>query len=154
MRGSSAGSPCVQCSLKQCSTLCSGSGPITITPWTFKTPQDWAGGKGSSSVWECPALIQNQLAFNPSAVPQSSLLSAAESSPLAATDSSPPGCPISNLPAAAKSSSPAAPTSSPLAAAHSSSPAVPQSSPPSAATTSPPVTPKSSSPATPRSWSP
>ncbi len=30
------------------STLCSGSGPNTIAPWTS---QDWAGGKGSSGIW-------------------------------------------------------------------------------------------------------
>ncbi len=39
--------------------LCSGSGPITIVPWTFQTPQDWAGGKGSSGVWRVSSPIQN-----------------------------------------------------------------------------------------------
>ncbi len=33
------------------SIICSGSGPITIAPWTSQTPQDWVGEKGSSGVW-------------------------------------------------------------------------------------------------------
>ncbi len=51
-RRDSAGSPRGRCWTMRPSIICSGSGPITITPWTSQTPQDWVGEKGFSGVWE------------------------------------------------------------------------------------------------------
>ncbi len=51
LRDSSASSPCGQGLTTPPSTPCFGLGPITITPGTSQTAQDWAGGKGSSGVW-------------------------------------------------------------------------------------------------------
>ncbi len=55
IRGICAGVTCtpyVQLSTTLSLILCSGSGPITIAPWTSQTPLDWAGGKESSDVWK------------------------------------------------------------------------------------------------------
>ncbi len=50
--GNSAGLPLGRRWMTRPSIICSGSGPITIAPWTSQTPQDWVGEKGSSGVWE------------------------------------------------------------------------------------------------------
>ncbi len=50
--GNSAGSPQGRRWRTRLSIICSGSGPITSTPWTSQTPQDWVGERGSSGVWE------------------------------------------------------------------------------------------------------
>ncbi len=51
MPGNSAGSPRGRRWTTRPGIICSGSGPITIAPWTSQTPQDWVGERGSSGVW-------------------------------------------------------------------------------------------------------